>query len=47
MRVARGSASWLSSHGRDLEVNCTWKLATLGRFMLHLGQMGNLCWLLL
>ena len=24
-----------------------WKLATLGRFMLHLGQMGNLCWLLL
>ena len=25
----------------------TWKLATLGRFMLRLGQMGNLCWLLL
>ena len=32
---------------QDLEVNCTWKLATLGRFMLRLGQMGNLCWLLL
>ena len=28
---------------QDLEVNCTWKLATLGRFMLYLGRMGNLC----
>ncbi|KAI4529158.1 hypothetical protein MG293_020832 [Ovis ammon polii] len=26
----------------DLEVNCTWNLATLGRFVLHLGRMGNL-----
>ncbi|KAI4550044.1 hypothetical protein MJT46_019193 [Ovis ammon polii x Ovis aries] len=26
----------------DLEVNCTWNRATLGRFVLHLGQMGNL-----
>ncbi|MXQ99149.1 hypothetical protein E5288_WYG013390 [Bos mutus] len=32
---------------QDLEVNCTWKLAMLGRFVPHLGQMGNLCWLLL
>ncbi|MXQ99571.1 hypothetical protein E5288_WYG009445 [Bos mutus] len=32
---------------QDLEVNCTWKLTTLGRFMLHLDWMGNLCWLLL
>ena len=32
---------------RDLEVNCTWKLATLGRFVLHLGSMGNLRRLLL
>ena len=31
----------------DLEVNCTWNLATLGRFMLHLGCMGNLPRLLL
>ena len=31
----------------DLEVNCTWKLATLGRYMPHLGWMGNLLWLLL
>ena len=28
---------------QDLEVNCTWKLAMLGRFILHLGLMGNLC----
>ncbi|MXQ99799.1 hypothetical protein E5288_WYG003947 [Bos mutus] len=27
---------------QDLEVNCTWKLATLGRFEPHLGRMGNL-----
>ena len=27
---------------QDLEVNCTWKLATLGRFAPHLGQMVNL-----
>ncbi|XP_062037964.1 melanoma antigen preferentially expressed in tumors-like isoform X2 [Lepus europaeus] len=27
---------------QDLEVNCTWKLSTLGRFALHLGQMRNL-----
>ncbi|MXQ99056.1 hypothetical protein E5288_WYG019212 [Bos mutus] len=27
---------------QDPEVNCTWKLSTLGRFMPHLGQMGNL-----
>ncbi|KAI4550039.1 hypothetical protein MJT46_019188 [Ovis ammon polii x Ovis aries] len=26
----------------DLEVNCTWNRATLGRVVLHLGQMGNL-----
>ncbi|KAJ1057335.1 hypothetical protein K5549_022099, partial [Capra hircus] len=32
---------------QDLEVNCTWKLATLGRYMPHLGWMGNLLWLLL
>ncbi|MXQ99587.1 hypothetical protein E5288_WYG008336 [Bos mutus] len=32
---------------QDLEVNCTWKLATLSRFVPHLGWMGNLCWLLL
>ena len=32
---------------QDLEVNCTWKLATLGRFVPHLGSMDNLCWLLL
>ena len=32
---------------QDLEVNCTWNLATLGRFVPHLGSMGNLCWLLL
>ena len=32
---------------QDVEVNCTWKLATLGRFVLHLGWMDNLCWLLL
>ena len=31
----------------DLEVHCTWNLATLGRFALHLGRMGNLPWLLL
>uniref|UniRef100_G1TDI5 Uncharacterized protein n=1 Tax=Oryctolagus cuniculus TaxID=9986 RepID=G1TDI5_RABIT len=27
---------------QDLEVNCTWKLSTLGKFALHLGQMRNL-----
>uniref|UniRef100_A0A8C6AFK7 Melanoma antigen preferentially expressed in tumors-like n=1 Tax=Monodon monoceros TaxID=40151 RepID=A0A8C6AFK7_MONMO len=32
---------------QDLEVNCTWKLATLGRFAPHLGQMVNLRRLLL
>ncbi|KAI4550009.1 hypothetical protein MJT46_019158 [Ovis ammon polii x Ovis aries] len=32
---------------QDLEVNCTWKLAMLGRFMWHLEWIGNLCWLLL
>uniref|UniRef100_A0A8D1NMR5 Preferentially expressed antigen in melanoma n=1 Tax=Sus scrofa TaxID=9823 RepID=A0A8D1NMR5_PIG len=32
---------------QDLEVNCMWKLATLGRFAPHLGQMGSLCRLLL
>ncbi|XP_010833830.1 PREDICTED: melanoma antigen preferentially expressed in tumors-like [Bison bison bison] len=32
---------------QDLEVNCTWKLATLGRFLPHLGRMGNLRRLLL
>ncbi|EPY81146.1 melanoma antigen preferentially expressed in tumors [Camelus ferus] len=32
---------------QDLEVNCTWKLATLGRFAPYLGQMGNLRRLLL
>ncbi|XP_040091803.1 melanoma antigen preferentially expressed in tumors-like, partial [Oryx dammah] len=32
---------------QDLEVNCTWKVATLGRFLLHLVRMGNLCQLLL
>ncbi|XP_006938683.2 melanoma antigen preferentially expressed in tumors isoform X1 [Felis catus] len=32
---------------QDLEVNCTWKLSTLGKFALHLGQMGNLRRLLL
>ena len=32
---------------RDLEVNCTWKLAMLGRFVPHLGWMDNLFWLLL
>ncbi|XP_008065251.1 melanoma antigen preferentially expressed in tumors [Carlito syrichta] len=26
----------------DLEVNCTWKLSTLGKFSPHLGQMSNL-----
>ena len=26
---------------QDLEVNCTWKLATLGRFLPHLGRMGR------
>uniref|UniRef100_A0A8D1ZN68 Preferentially expressed antigen in melanoma n=1 Tax=Sus scrofa TaxID=9823 RepID=A0A8D1ZN68_PIG len=32
---------------QDLEVNCMWKLATLGRFAPHLGQMGSLRRLLL
>lgn len=32
---------------QDLEVNCTWKLATLGRFVLQLGRMGSLRRLLL
>ncbi|CAD7674147.1 unnamed protein product [Nyctereutes procyonoides] len=32
---------------QDLEVNCTWKLSTLGKFAPHLGQMGNLRRLLL
>ncbi|MXQ99589.1 hypothetical protein E5288_WYG021963 [Bos mutus] len=32
---------------QDLEVNCIWKLATLSRFLPHLGQMGNLRRLLL
>ena len=32
---------------QDVEVNCTWKLATLGRFLPHLGRMGNLRRLLL
>uniref|UniRef100_A0A4W2DPV7 Preferentially expressed antigen in melanoma n=1 Tax=Bos indicus x Bos taurus TaxID=30522 RepID=A0A4W2DPV7_BOBOX len=32
---------------QDLEVNCIWKLATLGRFVPHLGRMGNLRRLLL
>ncbi|KAG8505936.1 Melanoma antigen preferentially expressed in tumors, partial [Galemys pyrenaicus] len=32
---------------QDLEVNCTWKLPTLGKFAPHLGQMGNLRRLLL
>uniref|UniRef100_A0A8C3WIF7 PRAME nuclear receptor transcriptional regulator n=1 Tax=Catagonus wagneri TaxID=51154 RepID=A0A8C3WIF7_9CETA len=32
---------------QDLEVNCTWKLATLGRFAPHLGRMGSLRRLLL
>ena len=31
----------------DLEVNCTWKLATVGRFVSHLGWMGSLRRLLL
>ncbi|KAI4550010.1 hypothetical protein MJT46_019159 [Ovis ammon polii x Ovis aries] len=31
----------------DLEVNCTLKLDMLGRFLPHLGRMGNLCHLLL
>ena len=30
-----------------LEANCTWNLATLDRFVLHLGRMGTLLWLLL
>ena len=32
---------------QDLEVNCTWNLATLGSFLPHLGWMGNLRRLLL
>ncbi|XP_058387861.1 melanoma antigen preferentially expressed in tumors-like [Diceros bicornis minor] len=32
---------------QDLEVNCTWKLSTLGQFAPHLGQMGSLRRLLL
>uniref|UniRef100_H0XS16 Uncharacterized protein n=1 Tax=Otolemur garnettii TaxID=30611 RepID=H0XS16_OTOGA len=32
---------------KDLEVNCTWKLSTLGKFSPHLGQMSNLQRLLL
>uniref|UniRef100_A0A452T7Q7 Melanoma antigen preferentially expressed in tumors-like n=2 Tax=Ursus TaxID=9639 RepID=A0A452T7Q7_URSMA len=32
---------------QDLEVNCTWKLSTLGKFAPHLGQMANLRRLLL
>lgn len=32
---------------QDLEVNCTWKLATVGRFVSHLGRMGSLRRLLL
>ena len=32
---------------QDLEINCVWKLATLSRFLPHLGQMGNLRRLLL
>ncbi|XP_037671100.1 melanoma antigen preferentially expressed in tumors-like [Choloepus didactylus] len=32
---------------QNLEVNCTWKLSTLGRFAPHLGQMVNLRRLLL
>ncbi|XP_060264717.1 melanoma antigen preferentially expressed in tumors-like [Ovis aries] len=32
---------------QDLEVNCIWKLGTLGRFVPHLGRMGNLRRLLL
>ncbi|XP_057602780.1 melanoma antigen preferentially expressed in tumors [Hippopotamus amphibius kiboko] len=32
---------------QDLEVNCAWKLATLGRFAAHLGRMGSLQRLLL
>ncbi|MXQ99693.1 hypothetical protein E5288_WYG015939 [Bos mutus] len=32
---------------QDLEVNCIWKLATLSRFLPHLGRMGNLRRLLL
>ncbi|KAL2767477.1 melanoma antigen preferentially expressed in tumors isoform b [Daubentonia madagascariensis] len=32
---------------QDLEVNCTWKLSTLGKFSPHLGQMRNLRRLLL
>ncbi|XP_037679638.1 melanoma antigen preferentially expressed in tumors-like [Choloepus didactylus] len=32
---------------QNLEVNCTWKVSTLGRFASHLGQMVNLFRLLL
>ena len=32
---------------QDLEMNHIWKLVTLGRFMPHLGLMGNLSWLLM
>ncbi|XP_059740079.1 melanoma antigen preferentially expressed in tumors-like isoform X1 [Bos taurus] len=32
---------------QDLEVDCIWKLATLSRFLPHLGRMGNLRRLLL
>lgn len=32
---------------QDPVVNWTWKLATLGRFVPHMGWMGNLRWLLL
>ena len=32
---------------QDLEMNHIWKLVTLGRFLPHLGLMGNLSWLLM